>query len=261
MDLNGAVCVVTGAGSGIGSALVERLLATGAAGVVACDLNRDGVEALAAEAGEAVAPLVGDVTDPGLHAEAVALAEARWGSVDVYCSNAGVLSMGGLSMTVEDWQRHWEVNVLAHRHAAVAVLPSMLDRSRGWLLQTTSAAGHLMLLDAPAYTATKHAAVGLAEWLHATYRHRGIGVSCVCPLGVDTPLMRRALDGIGADVPEDVLSAHEVAAAAVQAVEDERFLVLPHAVVADHLRQRGGDIDGWVARMNEQQRRTEGAAS
>lgn len=260
MDLNGTVCVVTGAASGIGAALVRRLLTVGAAGVVACDRDAVGARQIAAADEQRIAPLVGDVSEPAVHLAAVALAERRWGPVDLYCSNAGVLSMGGLALDVDDWQRHWEVNVLAHRHAAVAVLPGMLERGSGWLLQTASAAGHLMLLDAPAYTASKHAAVALAEWLRATYGHRGIGVSCVCPLGVETPLMRSALAATGTPAPDDVLAPEDVAVASLDAVVEERFLVLPHPEVAEHIRRRGDDVDQWVALMSDRQAEFEAAS-
>ncbi|MGH9137397.1 MAG: SDR family oxidoreductase, partial [Acidimicrobiales bacterium] len=202
MKVEGAVCVVTGGGHGIGAALARRFVAEGAAGVVVCDLDGAAADAVAASVPDGTAIAVaGDVTDPSTHHQLVAAAEQRFGPVDLYCSNAGI---GG-----EDWHRVWDVNVMAHVHAADAVLPSMLERGRGWLLQTASAAGLLVNLGDAAYTATKHAAVGFAEWLSATYRHRGIGVSCLCPMGVDTDLFRRATEGLAGAVVAgagDVLS-------------------------------------------------------
>lgn len=261
MNLEGAVCVVTGAAGGIGAALARRFAAEGAAGVVLCDLDAARTEAAAATLpdGKGLA-VAGDVTLPETHERLVAAAEDAFGPVDLYCSNAGI---GGTAIDspVEQWDAVWRVNVLAHVLAARAVLPSMLERGRGYLLQTASAAGLLVNLGDPGYTATKHAAVGLAEWLAATYRHRGIRVSCLCPMGVDTDMLRRATGSVGGDVVRaagNVLSPDEVADAVVAALAEERFLVLPHPEVAGFLSGKVADVDGWLAAMNRIQQRLEG---
>ena len=263
MDIDGAVCVVTGGGNGIGAALARRFAAEGAAGVVVADLDADGADAVARSLPDGVSVAVaGDVTDPAYHEQLVATAAERFGPVDLYCSNAGIGVAAGLEASLEDWQRVWEVNTLAHVLAARAVLPSMLERGRGWLLQTASAAGLLVNLGDASYTATKHAAVGLAEWLAATYRHRGIGVSCLCPMGVDTALLRRAAEGVsGAVVTRagEVLSPDDVAGHVVEALAEERFLVLPHPEVAGFWQGKTKDIDGWLGAMNRVQQRLEGA--
>jgi NAD(P)-dependent dehydrogenase (short-subunit alcohol dehydrogenase family) len=260
-ELGGAVCVVTGAAGGIGSALARRFVADGAAGVVLCDLDADRTEATAAAlpAGRAVA-VAGDVIDEATHRRLVAAAEDAFGPVDLYCSNAG---SGGANIEdpVEAWDAIWRVNTLAHVLAAKAVLPSMLDRGRGHLLQTASAAGLLINLGDAAYTATKHAAVGLAEWLSATYRHRGIRVSCLCPMGVDTDMLRRAAAGTSGAVVTgagDVLSPDAVAAAVAEGLADERFLILPHPEVARFAAGKVADPDRWLAAMNGVQQRLEG---
>jgi NAD(P)-dependent dehydrogenase (short-subunit alcohol dehydrogenase family) len=264
VQLAGAVCVVTGGAGGIGAALVRRFLADGAAGVVVADLDAERATALAAVApdGRAVA-VPGDVTDPAHHEALVGAAEAAWGPVDLYCSNAGIgVGTGAVESTTEDWQRVWEVNVLAHVLAAKAVLPSMLERGRGHLLQTASAAGLLTNLGDAPYTATKHAAVGLAEWLAATYRHRGIGVSCLCPMGVDTALLEQAKQGIAGAVVTGagpVLQPDEVAAEVAAALAEDRFLVLPHPEVARFWSGKAEDTDRWLTGMNHVQQRLEGA--
>lgn len=262
MQLAGAVCVVTGGGNGIGAALARRFADEGAAGVVVADLDVAGAEAVAAslpdDRGVAVP---GDVTDESYHALLVKTAEERFGAVDLYCSNAGIGVAGGLDADLAGWQRVWEVNTLAHVLAARAVLPSMLERGRGYLLQTASAAGLLVNLGDPSYTATKHAAVGLAEWLSATYRHRGIGVSCLCPMGVDTDMLRRAGEGVSGAVvigAGEVMSPEEVAGHVVDALAEERFLVLPHPEVARFWSRKATDIDGWLTAMNRVQQRLEG---
>lgn len=260
MELDGKVCVVTGAAGGIGLALARRLAAEGAAGVVLCDLDAGRVEAAAATlpAGTCVG-VAGDVTQLATHEQLVATAEERFGPVDLYCSNAGI---GGANLDdpIEQWDAIWRVNTLAHVLAARAVLPSMLERGSGYLLQTASAAGLLVNLGDAAYTATKHAAVGLAEWIAATYLHRGIRVSCLCPMGVDTDMLRRASEGTSGSVVTGagaVLAPEAVAAAAVDAVRDERFLVLPHPEVAEFRLGKVTDEDRWLAAMNRVQQRLE----
>jgi NAD(P)-dependent dehydrogenase (short-subunit alcohol dehydrogenase family) len=262
MEVAGAVCVVTGGGNGIGAALVRRFVADGAAGVVVSDIDAAGAEAVAAAVpdGRAVA-VAGDVTDPAHHDALVATAEDRWGAVDLYCSNAGIgVGAGALETDLADWQRVWEVNLLAHVLAAKAVLPSMLERGRGHLLQTASAAGLLTNLGDASYTATKHAAVGLAEWLAATYRHRGIGVSCLCPMGVDTALLAEATKGLAGAVVTGagaVLSPDEVAGHVAEALAEDRFLALPHPEVARFWSGKAAEVDGWLTAMNHVQQRLE----
>jgi NAD(P)-dependent dehydrogenase (short-subunit alcohol dehydrogenase family) len=257
MELRDSVCVVTGGAGGIGSALARRFAADGARGVVLVDLDRAATEKAADGVGVALA---GDVTDPATHERAVALAEERFGPVDLYCSNAGI---GGalIDSPLEQWDAVWRVNTLAHVLAARAVLPSMLDRGRGYLLQTASAAGLLIQLGDPSYTATKHAAVGLAEWLQATYLHRGIHVSCLCPMGVDTDMLRRSQESLTGDVVTgagDVLSPDVVAGYVVDALREERFLVLPHPEVATFRARKVQDPDGWLAAMNRLQQKLVG---
>lgn len=265
MHLEGSVCVITGAAGGIGSSLARAFAAAGAAGLVLTDLDQGRLDQVAGTIPAPVATLAGDVGDEQLHLDLVALAEARFGPVDLYCSNAGTGLRGGVFGDLADFDRVWRVNTLAHVLAARAVLPSMLERGEGWLLQTASAAGLLVNLGEPAYTATKHAAVGLAEWLSATYRHRGIGVSCLCPMGVDTDMLRGLADGeplaqavvkgAGAVLPPD-----EVAAVVVEALADERFLILPHPEVRTFLQRKVDDPDAWLAGMNRVQQRLEGSS-
>ena len=262
MELEGAVCVVTGGAGGIGSALARRFAEEGAAGVVLCDLDAAAVEDAAAKLpfGRGVG-IAGDVTDEATHRRLVAVAEERFGPVDLYCSNAGI-GAANIDDDLDQWDAVWRVNTLAHVLAARAVLPSMLERGRGHLLQTASAAGLLINLGDAAYTATKHAAVGLAEWIQATYHHRGIRVSCLCPMGVDTDMLRKASEGVSGSVVTgagNVLSPDVVADHVVDALRAERFLVLPHPEVADFLRRKVEDPDGWLAAMNRVQQRLEGA--
>jgi NAD(P)-dependent dehydrogenase (short-subunit alcohol dehydrogenase family) len=238
MKIDGRVVVVTGAAGGIGRALVRRFEAAGAAAVVGSDLGLDGVD-VTREAD--IQRLVGRVLD-------------EHGRIDLFCSNAGILTGQGIEAPDELWQRTWEVNVRAHLYAARAVLPSMLERGSGYLLQTCSAAGLLTAVGDAPYSVTKHAAVGFAEWLAIEYGGRGITVSALCPQGVDTPMLTDGLEQghVGARVTAasgPVLTPDQVADAAVAGIAEERFLILPHPEVATYFGHKAADHDRWLAGM------------
>lgn len=252
MRLADRVVVVTGGAGGIGAAMCRRFAAERAAAVVVADLDRAGAEGVAAEIGGT--PYGVDVTDGSAVAALVAGVLDRFGRIDLFCSNAGVTTGLGVEGATEDWQRAWEINVLAHVYAARAVLPSMLERGEGYLLQTVSAAGLLTAVGDAPYTVTKHAAIGLAEWLSVTYGDRGIRVSALCPQGVDTPMLAVGLAAghVGARVTAAagrVLHPDEVAEAVVDGLARERFLILPHPEVGHFAARKGADPDGWLAAM------------
>jgi NAD(P)-dependent dehydrogenase (short-subunit alcohol dehydrogenase family) len=258
MELTGTVVVVTGAGSGIGAALARRFAAEGAAAVVVSD--RDG------EAARRVADEISgtaDTTDVTDEAAVAALVERTLddhGRIDLFCSNAGVFAGGGVEVDTDTWQRVFSVNVLAHVYAARAVLPSMLERGSGYLLNVASAAGLLTTPGDAPYTVTKHGAVALAEWLAVTYGDRGIKVSAVCPLGVATPLLLDPLDeGRSAAsvvaASGEVISADDVAQTVIEGLADERFLILPHPEVGTYWAQKAADPDRWLAGLRKLVRR------
>jgi NAD(P)-dependent dehydrogenase (short-subunit alcohol dehydrogenase family) len=254
VELQDAVVVVTGAGSGIGAALARRLAAEGAAAVVVSD--RDGAAAtrVAAEVGGTADTT--DVTDEAAVAALVERTLAAHGRVDLFCSNAGVFTGGGVEVDTGTWQRVFAVNVLAHVYAARAVLPSMLERGRGHLLGVASAAGLLTAPGDAPYTVTKHGAVALAEWLAVTYGDRGIGVSVVCPLGVATPLLLDPLEqgrSAAAVVAASgsVITPEEVAQAVVDGLAEDRFLILPHPEVATYWAQKAADPQRWLAGLRK----------
>jgi NAD(P)-dependent dehydrogenase (short-subunit alcohol dehydrogenase family) len=256
-----AVVVVTGAGSGIGAGMARRFVAEGARAVVLADRNPAGVESLAAQLGERASAAELDVTDEAAVAALVAGVLAEHGRIDLFCSNAGLGTGTGLhdapAATGEPagtWQQAWELHVMAHVYAARAVLPAMIAAGGGYLLSTASAAG---LLSAPGdapYTVSKHAAVGLAEWLAYTYRRQNIRVSVLCPMGVDTPLL---MDGLAAGSPAaaavaasgPVLGVEQVVDAVVEAVSRETFLILPHPQVGKFWAAKAADVEGWLAAM------------
>lgn len=266
MQLSGRVAVITGGAGGIGAALARRFVAEGVAGLVVADLAAAAAAEVAGHLAAAGAPAVGvgvDVTDEEQVRDLVAGAERRYGRIDVFCSNAGVAAGEGLTATDADWQDAWAVNVLAHVYAARAVLPGMLARGEGYLLQTCSAAGLLTAVDDAPYTATKHAAVGLAEWLAVTYGDRGIRVSALCPQGVRTRMLDNGLAAghVGARIVAAsgaVLEPDDVAEAVVAGIAAERFLILPHPEVAGYAKRKVTDPDGWLAAMRGVVRRVAG---
>lgn len=253
MKLAGKVCVVTGAANGIGRALALAFAAEGAQ-VVVSDLQ-DASEVAALAKGSFVAC---DVSKEADIAALVGRVLTAHGRIDLFASNAGIARGNGADASNDDWQRSWEVNVLAHVFAARHVLPSMLERKEGYLLQTASAAGLLTSLGAAPYAATKHAAVAFAEWLSITHHHQGIRVSCLCPQGVQTSMLAQAIAfpaGQAILAAGAVLSPEQVAKAAVQGVSDERFLILPHPEVAMYMQRRAQDHERWLSSMRALQQK------
>ncbi len=260
-DPAGAVVVVTGGAHGIGAGLVERFARHGAAVVVAADL--DGAAALevvtrvaASRQGATVVSEQLDVADGSAVAALVARTEQTYGPVDVFVANAGIGAGGGLDATDEEWQRAWDVNLMAHVHAARAVVPGMVARGGGWFVTTASAAGLLTNLGNAPYSVTKHAAVALAEWLAVTYGEQGLRVSCVCPMGIDTAMVRSGLDRLeGASVAaQGVLPLDEGVDAVMAGLLAGRFLVLTHPETATYEQHRVADRDRWIAGMQRVQR-------
>ncbi|MGX6449010.1 SDR family oxidoreductase, partial [Patulibacter sp. S7RM1-6] len=253
MEPAGAVVVVTGGASGIGRALAARFVAEGARGVVVADLDGTGAEGVASALGPAARGIACDVTRPDDVAAAVALAEDAFGPVDVFCANAGVAV--GTDEGDDDavWDLALGVNVRAHVLAARLLVPGWLERGRGCFLATASAAGLLTQIGSAPYAVSKHAAVAFAEWLSVTYGDRGIQVGCLCPMGVDTPLLSGGFTPGGSPAADAVrasgavLSADEVAAVALEGLRAGRFLLLPHPEVATFERHRAADRDRWLA--------------
>ena len=251
--------VVTGGGSGIGRALARRL-AVGAVRVVVNDIDAAAARAVAEEiGGVAVAADIG--TADGV-ASLIAAARDHLGEIDLYCSNAGVAAVGdgnggGPAAVEADWQRSWDVNVMAHVRAAEHLLPGWLARGEGRMVITASAAGLLTMLGTAPYSVTKHAAVGYAEWLAATYQHRGVKVHCLCPQGVRTGMLDET--GRAGDVllRDTAIEPEAVAEAVWSALAEGGFLILPHPEVATYYALRAGDPDKWLSGMNRLQQRIE----
>lgn len=247
MQLKDKVVVVTGGAAGIGRALCQRFAAEGARGVVVADLDEAGAKAVAKEINGLAVRV--DVAQPDELKRLVATTIERFGPIDLFCSNAGIETGGGIDAPEEAWQRIFQVNVMAHVYAARAVLPGMIARGEGYLLQTASAAGLLTQLSSAPYSVTKHAAVALAEWLAVTYAAAGIKVSCLCPLGVRTNMIMGTEDPMAVYLREGCLEPEQVAGAVVEGLAAESFLILPHADVAEFFRRKAGDYDRWLRGM------------
>lgn len=249
MHLNGKVAVVTGGGNGIGRALCRRFAAEGAKAIVVADIDEATAAAVASEiGGTAVA------YDVSREADIVALVArtiAQHGGIDLFCSNAGIAVNGDEHTPDAEWARCWDVNVMAHVYAARVVVPHMLARGGGYLLQTVSAAGLLTHPQSATYAVTKHAALAFAEWLSMTYGDRGITVSALCPQGVRTDMLRRA-EAVGTRrsfLLDSALEPEQVADDVVKGLEAERFLILPHGEVAEFVRRKAADHDRWLRGM------------
>lgn len=180
-----------------------------------------------------------------------------YGAIDLFCSNAGIGAKGGVDAADQEWSRSWEVNVLAHVYAARAVLPHMLARHEGYLLQTVSAAGLLTQLGSAPYAVTKHAALALAEWISITHGDQGIKVSALCPQGVRTGMLKRAEFGGGAFLLEGALEPEQVAEEVVKGLAEERFLILPHPEVAEFFGRKAADYERWLRGMRRLQANTQ----
>jgi NAD(P)-dependent dehydrogenase (short-subunit alcohol dehydrogenase family) len=256
MELSDRVVVVTGAASGIGRALAHRFAAEGARGVVVADLDGAGAQAVADAIGGRALGVACDVANEAQVADLVTQAERAFGPIDLFCANAGV-GVGTDEATPDaEWDLALGVNLKAHVYAARALVPAWLERREGYFLATASAAGLLTQIGSAPYAVSKHAAVAFAEWLSVTYGDRGIRVSCLCPMGVRTPMTE------GDNLANDVVAAagamlepEEVADAVVEGLRAERFLILPHPEVMTFLRRKVDNNERWLAGMRRLQAR------
>jgi NAD(P)-dependent dehydrogenase (short-subunit alcohol dehydrogenase family) len=257
MEIENQVAVVTGAASGIGRALVERFAADGARHVVVVDRDEAGANEVAKRIGGSSVAL--DVSDETAIRGLIDSTERDHGPIDLFVSNAGFVTIGGLEAPVEDLQRMWGVHVLAHLYAARNVIPLMVERGGGYLLSTASAAGLLSQFGSLHYAITKHAAVSLAEWIAITHGHQGIKVSVLCPqavatnIGANSPNADQMNTGPGVASQDGVMQSDEVAQVVVEALREERFHVLPHAEVGEYVRRKGADVERWIAGMQRWQ--------
>ncbi len=251
MEITDKHVVVTGGAGGIGQALVGRFAAEGARAVVVADREPESTSLVAERIGGLA--LTADVGREADVAKLVAEATAANGPIDVFVSNAGVPgALGGPEAPDEVWDEAWRVNVMAHVWASRILLPEMVARGDGYLINTASAAGLLTQVSSATYSVTKHAAVALAEWLSIEYQDAGVRISCLCPQGVKTPMLELAMEepaGAAALRAGGLIEPDEVAEAVVRGIHEETFLILPHAEVAHHMALKGAQPERWLAGM------------
>ena len=253
MKIQDAVCVITGGSGGIGKAMAAAFLEAGARAVVLADLDASAVQHAATELN--CEGRVCNVTDESDIVDLVRHCESRYGRIDLFCSNAGAGGEGVLTDAENAvWQLQWELHVMSHVYAARAVLPAMLERGQGYLLNTASAAGLLAALGSGPYSVTKAAAVKLAEFIAITHGDDGIGVSVLCPQGVNTAMAPRSL---GDGQTDGIIEPEALAQTVLEALEAERFHVLPHPEVEDYVRRKGDDIDRWLHGMRRLKRQSQ----
>ena len=252
MELQDRVAVITGGSGGIGLSMAKAFLAEGARAIMLADLNEQAVAAAARELG--CDGMACDVTDEAQIQAVVAATIEKHGQIDLFCSNAGAGGEGTLTdASNEVWQRQWELHVMSHLYAARAVLPGMLERGDGYLLNTASAAGLLAALGSGPYTVTKGAAVKLAEFIAINHGDEGIKVSVLCPQGVNTAMAPRSL---GDGQTDGIIEPDELARTVVDCIREERFHVLPHPEVEEYVRRKGDNIDRWLHGMRRLRRQS-----
>ena len=253
MDVKNKRVVVTGAASGIGKALCEAFHQAEAQSVIAVDMNLDGAQVTANSVdGIAVQANVGNEKDI---IDVIQKADEYVGGTDIFCSNAGIGGVPGFfEVEASDWQNIWDVNVQSHIFAAKYVLPQMIERGEGYLVNTSSAAGLLTQLGAAGYSVTKAAAVSFAEWVKITYGEKGIGVSCLCPQAVRTAMTAQGPGVAGVD---GMMEPDVVAQEVLKCISEEKFLVLPHTEVAEYVSRKGNDRDRWISGMQRLQKQYE----
>ena len=257
MDPEGKVIVVTGAAGGIGGALVRALLERGARTVVAADIHGDGVELLSEELDDArVVPRLLDVADEHATRTLVGEIEKAAGSLDVWFANAGLATASAPEAPDEEWDAQWQINVMAHVYAARVLLPGWIERGEGHLVTTASMAGLLTSAGDAAYSATKHAAVGFAEWLAFTYATRGVRVSCICPGAVDTAMLRAGGDGDAAKASAvigggEVLAPEKAAERILDDLQQDLFLILTHPEMHQFVVGKAQDPQRWIGGMTK----------
>ena len=245
MEMMNRVAVITGGSGGIGRAMAKAFLAEGAKGIVLADLDEAAVQAAAQELG--CLGFACNVTDESQIQALTEFALDQFGQIDLFCSNAGAGGEGVLTdASNEVWQMQWDLHLMAHVYAARAVLPHMIERGEGYLLNTASAAGLLAALGSGPYTVTKAAAVKFADFVSITHGDDGIRVSVLCPQGVNTAMAPRSL---GDGQTDGIIEADDLAKTVVETIREERFHVLPHPEVEEYVRRKGDNVDRWLTGM------------
>jgi len=254
MEVKNRIVVVTGGASGIGEDLCRRFMKEGAAGVVVVDRNETGAKEVAESIGGVA--MGADVSNEDDIIRVVNDTEAQFGRVDIFVSNAGICLFDGdlpTSNSNEEWETIWQINVMAHIYAARAVLPGMIERGGGYLISTASAAGLLNQIGAATYSVTKSAAVAFAEHLSIDLADKGIRVSVLCPQAVRTGMTAGSDGGVAG--LDGMMDPEEVSDSVIEAMREERFLILPHPEVLTYMQRKTSDYDRWLGGMRRLRQR------
>ena len=254
MTVRDKVCVVTGGANGIGRALAERFAQEGARAVVVADVDLANAQKVAAGFGGVA--MACDVSREAELRNLIEQVEDGIGPIGLFCSNAGISVEGGANVPDEQWRRIFDINFMSHVWVARHLVPRMIERGGGALLQTVSAAGLLTQIGSAPYAVTKHAAQSLAEWLSVSYGHVGLQVYSLCPQGVRTNLLADAANRCMEFLLEGALEPAQVAEAVIQGFAAEKFLILPHPEVAEYFQRKTADYDRWLRGMRKLQANT-----
>lgn len=250
MKIEGKTVVVTGGASGIGRALVQKFKSEGAKNIVIADINAEELNEFNDEIGGKT--MVCDVSQEEQVKELVKSTERDFGQIDLYCGNAGIIYKGGVEAPNEQWEKIWQVNVMAHVYATRHALPKMIERANGYIMITASAAGLLSQVGSATYSVTKHAALALAEWLMITHGAQGIKVSALCPQAVESKMTAPSKNG-GVAGLDGMLKANVVADTVIEALDEERFMILPHPEVEKYFQNKANDYQRWIRGMQRLQ--------
>ncbi|MDG0969825.1 MAG: SDR family NAD(P)-dependent oxidoreductase [Porticoccaceae bacterium] len=256
MELKDKVVVVTGAGSGIGRALAVRFHAEGTQKVVCVDINLSNAQQTAAMVNGVA--MIADVAQEADIVRVIEDTENDIGPIDLFCSNAGVGMGENIDSPNVEWQMIWDINVMSHVYAARHLLPRMVARGGGYFLNTSSAAGLLNQIGGAAYGVTKHAAVGFGEWLAIHHQHEGIKVSMLCPQAVRTAMTAIENDAVAAAASNGMIEPEELAETVVEELRKESFIILPHPIVLEYMRNKTTNYDRWIGGMNKLMRKITG---
>ena len=245
MEITNKVIVVTGGAGGIGLAIAKKFIKEGPKIVILVDISFKNFNFK----DEKILCKQCDVTNELSIQNLIDKINLDFGLIDIFCSNAGILSLGSEQTSNEDWSKNWNLHVMSHVFAAKKLLPDMLRRGSGYFVNTASAAGLLSHIDSITYSTTKHAAIGLAEWLAITYGKQGIGVSILCPQAVETAMTKgrekevSALDGM--------MKPEDVAIDVINAIKDEVFLISPHDEVVGYFQNKANNYSRWIGGMQK----------
>ena len=245
MKIENKDIVVTGGSGGIGRALAASFIHEKAKVVILLDINFDKFESK----NHNLISKICDVTDEKELTKIIDEINHEFGLVDIFCSNAGILSLGNEQTSIKDWNKNWDLHVMSHVFAAKKLIPEMLKRGSGYFVNTSSAAGLLSHIDSVTYSTTKHAAIGFAEWIAITYGKQGIGVSILCPQAVETAMTKgrekevSALDGM--------MKPEQVALDVIKAIKEESFLISPHNQVIGYFQNKANNYSRWIGGMQK----------